>query len=130
MMPPSGPGVMPMMMPMAPHTAPGGAYPSNGSGVPHNVISGVNIPPYGVPMTKTSMGIPGPPQLPQGMHATNRYPIMRTEPIPAPPSQRVYMSVGVDPQNVMVNPQFMTQIQIQEEAAAAYQQQMQPQPAK
>ena len=77
-------------------------------------------------MTKTSMGVPGPPQLPQGMHATSRYPVVRTEPIPAPPSQRVYMPMGVDPQHVMVNPHYMTQMQMQE----AQTPHLAPQPAK
>ncbi|MGL4942140.1 MAG: hypothetical protein ACRC46_02990 [Thermoguttaceae bacterium] len=57
-----------------------------GSSIPQNAISGVNIPAYGTPMTKTTTGRPGPPQLPQGAVATNRYPVMRAEPIPAPPS--------------------------------------------
>jgi hypothetical protein len=106
-------GGMPMPPMMSPPMVQGG-FPVNGSSIPQNAISGVNIPPYGVPMTKTSMGVPGPPQLPQGMHATNRYPIVRTEPIPAPPTQRAYMPVGVDPPHVMVNPHYMTQMQMME----------------
>lgn len=64
----------------------GGQSMMMGSQIPQNAISGVNIPAYGVPMTKTTTGRPGPPQLPQGMHATSRYPVVRAEPIPAPPS--------------------------------------------
>jgi hypothetical protein len=68
----------------------GGMYPTNGvGGVPQNVIAGVNAPHHGVPMTKTTTGVPGPPQLPQDMHyAPNRSPVLRTEPMPAPPSPR------------------------------------------
>jgi hypothetical protein len=68
----------------------GGMYPTNGTGgIPQNVIAGVNAPHYGVPMTKTTTGIPGPPQLPQeGFYAPNRNPVLRTEPLPAPPSPR------------------------------------------
>ena len=73
----------------------GGAYPINGSTMPQNVIAGVNIPAYGVPMTKTTTGVPGPPQLPQDMHyGPNRHPIVRTEPIPAPPIPRTYAVPG------------------------------------
>ena len=92
-------GMMPpgMMMPQ-------GAYPVSGSSIPQNAISGVNIPPYGTPMTKTTSGIPGPPQLPQGMHSPNRYPVVRTEPVPAPP-------IGYDSPNVVYHPQHRTQQQ-------------------
>ncbi|MDR0869933.1 MAG: hypothetical protein LBN39_03990 [Planctomycetaceae bacterium] len=100
-----------------------GAFPVNGSSVPQNAISGVNIPPYGVPMTKTTTGVPGPPQLPQGMHSPNRYPVVRTEPVPAPPTAGVAQPtypyyarqaepmpqvrpIGVEPQNIAVNPQY------------------------
>ena len=95
-----------MMMPpgmMMPYGVPG-AYPTNGSSIPQNAIAGVNIPPYGTPMTKTTSGIPGPPQLPQGSHSPNRYNVVRTEPIPAPP-------IGYDSQNVVLHPQFRTQQQ-------------------
>ncbi|MGL4595686.1 MAG: hypothetical protein ACRCUY_13260 [Thermoguttaceae bacterium] len=81
-----------------------GGYPVNGSSIPQNMISGVNIPQYGTPMTKTTTGIPGPPQLPRGYPAPNRYPVVRAEPIPAPP-------VGVEPQNMVMNPQYMSQMQ-------------------
>ena len=93
------PGMMPPGM-----MGPQGAYPVNGSSIPQNAISGVNIAPYGTPMTKTTSGIPGPPQLPQGMHSPNRYPVVRTEPVPAPP-------VGYDPPNVVYYPQHTTQQQ-------------------
>lgn len=74
----------------------GGMYPTNGTGsIPQNVIAGVNIPPYGVPMTKTTTGVPGPPQLPQDMHyMPNRSPVLRTEPMPAPPSPRTFALPG------------------------------------
>ncbi len=70
-----------MMMPMMP------GYPSQmtGGSVPQNPISGINVPAFGTPMTKTTTGIPGPPQLPQGRHAVNRNDVIRTEPIPAAP---------------------------------------------
>ncbi|MDR1963623.1 MAG: hypothetical protein LBQ50_07570 [Planctomycetaceae bacterium] len=93
---------------------PQGAYPVNGSSIPQNMISGVNIPPYGTPMTKTSTGIPGPPQLPQGAHSPNRYPIVRAEPIPAAPRPVPVLQptpVGVNPQNVLVHPHYTSQLQ-------------------
>ncbi|MDR3181986.1 MAG: hypothetical protein LBT89_03550, partial [Planctomycetaceae bacterium] len=40
---------------------PAGYAPGQSSTIPQNLISGVNIPPYGTPMTKTTTGIPGPP---------------------------------------------------------------------
>ncbi|MDR2441040.1 MAG: hypothetical protein LBE12_16895 [Planctomycetaceae bacterium] len=116
-----------------------GGYPINGSSIPQNTISGVNIPSYGTPMTKTSTGIPGPPQLPQGAHSPNRYPIVRAEPIPAAPRpvlmpqpvlvpQPIPVSpIGVDPQNVLVHPHYTSQLQ-QQLAAQTQQQQPQPQP--
>jgi hypothetical protein len=98
---------------------PQGAYPVNGSSIPQNTISGVNIPPYGTPMTKTSTGVPGPPQLPQGMHSPNRYPIVRAEPIPAAPrpvmvpQPQIPTPVGIEPQNVLVQPHYTSQLQQQ-----------------
>jgi hypothetical protein len=66
-------------------------YATNGTSIPQNAIAGVNIPHYGVPMTKTTTGIPGPPQLPQDIHyLPNHSPVLRTEPIPAPPTPRTY----------------------------------------
>jgi hypothetical protein len=87
--------------------APQGVYPVNGSSIPQNAISGVNIPQYGTPMTKTSTGIPGPPQLPQGQHSVDRYPVVRAEPIPATPKGYI----GVDAQNVSVYSQYTSQSQ-------------------
>jgi len=73
----------------------GGGYPTNGTSMPQNLIAGVNIPPYGVPMTKTTTGVPGPPQLPQDIYyAPNHSPVLRTEPIPAPPVPRTYAPIG------------------------------------
>ena len=70
-------------------------HPMQGS-IPQNMIAGVNIPPYGVPMTKTTTGVPGPPQLPQDTHYTpNRSPILRAEPIPAPPIPRTLTQPGI-----------------------------------
>jgi len=86
--------VGPPQMP-PPNMTGGGMYPTNGTSIPQNVIAGVNIPPYGVPMTKTTTGIPGPPQLPQDIYyAPNRSPVLRTEPIPAPPVPRTYVQPG------------------------------------
>jgi hypothetical protein len=65
---------------------------SAGSMIPQNLISGVNIPPYGTPMTKTTTGVPGPFQLPPGeLYLPNRQEVVRTEPIPVPPSARSYV---------------------------------------
>ena len=82
-----------------------GMYPTNGSTIPHNMIAGVNIPHYGVPMTKTTTGVPGPPQLPQDMYyGPNRNPVVRTEPIPAPPTPRTYALPGQPIPNPYVPP--------------------------
>jgi hypothetical protein len=59
------------------------------TGVP---ISGRNIPSYGTPITKTTTGVPGPPQLPVAMDSGYRHPIIYAEPIPMPPSVRAYPS--------------------------------------
>ena len=81
--------------PQMPPPMGGGMYPMNGTSIPQNLIAGVNIPPYGVPMTKTTTGVPGPPQLPQDIYyAPNRSPVFRTEPIPAPPVPRTYAQPG------------------------------------
>jgi hypothetical protein len=59
--------------------------------IPQNAISGVTVPQYGTPMTKTTTGVPGPVQLPQGeIYFPNRQEVLRTEPIPVPPSQLAY----------------------------------------
>ena len=81
-------------------------YPANGTSIPQNVIAGVNIPPYGVPMTKTTTGVPGPPQLPQdGHYLPNRSPIVRTEPMPAPPTPRTFAQPGQPIPNPYIPPQ-------------------------
>ncbi|MDR3109967.1 MAG: hypothetical protein LBU65_09840 [Planctomycetaceae bacterium] len=90
-------------------------YPAfNGSTIPQNAISGVTIPQYGIPITKTTTGVPGPPQLPQGMHATDRYPVRRAEPIVAPPQPgaaivqpQPYVGVPVSP--VQLDPRTIPQ---------------------
>jgi hypothetical protein len=73
----------------------GGMYQSNGSTIPQHAIAGVNIPHYGVPMTKTTTGVPGPPQLPhEPYYGPNHSPVVRTEPIPAPPVPRAMAMPG------------------------------------
>ncbi|MDR0392244.1 MAG: hypothetical protein LBH59_10090 [Planctomycetaceae bacterium] len=67
------------------------------SSISGTFISGRDIPPYGVPMTKTTTGVPGPPLLPHAMDSGYRYPVMHAEPIPAPPSVRTYAPVGSSP---------------------------------
>ncbi|MDR1054045.1 MAG: hypothetical protein LBL39_07700 [Planctomycetaceae bacterium] len=62
------------------------------SSISGSLISGRDIPPYGTPMTKSTTGVPGPPQLPHAMDAGYRYPVNYAEPIPAPPSMRTYPS--------------------------------------
>lgn len=100
---------------------PQGAYPVGpGSSIPQNAISGVNIAKYGTPMTKTSVGIPGPPQLPRGQHSPNRYPVVRAEPIPAAPR-----SIGVDAQNITMYPQYTSQMQVIQDRAVSEQPMMQ-----
>ncbi len=119
-----------MMQAGMPSGMPQHMYPVNGSSLPQNLISGVNIPAYGTPITKTTSGVPGPPQLPQGMHSPNRYPVVRTEPIPAPPTHPAIM--GVEPQNVVMNPHYMSQLQAQAQAQLAQQQaaQLETQPGQ
>ena len=83
----------------------GGMYPANGTAMPQNMIAGVNIPPYGVPMTKTTTGVPGPPQLPvDGYYGPNHNSVLRTEPIPAPPGVRTYAQPGQPIPNPYVPP--------------------------
>jgi len=82
----------------------GGMHPMGG-GIPQNPIAGVNIPHYGVPMTKTTTGVPGPPQLPQDVYyGPNRNMVVRTEPIPAPPGLRTYAMPGQPIPNPYVAP--------------------------
>jgi hypothetical protein len=64
------------------------------SSMPGSRISGWDMPPYGTPMTKTTTGVPGPPQLPLAMDSGYRYPIIYAEPIPVPPSVRAYPPNG------------------------------------
>ena len=88
----------------------GQMYPMNGTSIPQNAIAGVNIPPYGVPMTKTITGVPGPPQLPQDMHyLPNRSPVLRTEPIPAPPVPRTFAQPGQPIPNPYIPPMAAAQ---------------------
>ena len=88
-----------------PHAGGGMFYPMNGMNMPQNVIAGVNAPHYGTPMTKTTTGVPGPPQLPQDIfYAPNRNPILRAEPIPAPPGQRTFAMPGEPIPNPYVPP--------------------------
>ncbi len=47
-----------------------GAMMVAGSGMPGAPISGVNMPPWGMPTTGTPIGLPGPPHLPYGGPAT------------------------------------------------------------
>ncbi|MDR0522542.1 MAG: hypothetical protein LBH00_11930 [Planctomycetaceae bacterium] len=69
------------------------AYPTGtGTLPPQNLISGVNIPPWGTPMTKTTTGVPGPPQLPtDAPYLPNRSTVIRAEPIIAPPAYPTYI---------------------------------------
>ena len=91
----------------------GGMYPPMGGTIPQNLISGVNIPPYGVPMTKTTTGIPGPPQLPQdAYYAPNHSPVIRTEPMPAPPALRTHAAVGQPIPNPYAPPMIAVQPQM------------------
>jgi len=99
-----------MMAPNGQMVYPTGMYPTNGTSIPQNAIAGVNIPPYGVPMTKTTTGVPGPPQLPQDIHyLPNRSPVLRTEPIPAPPTPRTFTMPGQPIPNPYVAPPMATQ---------------------
>ena len=83
----------------------GGMQNPQVGGIPQNPIAGVNIPAYGVPMTKTTTGIPGPPQLPMDMYyGPNRNPVVRAEPIPAPPAQRTFALPGQPVPNPYVPP--------------------------
>ena len=86
----------------------GGMHVPGSMGIPQVPISGVNIPRYGTPMTKTTTGVPGPPQLPQGMHyGPNRSSVLRAEPIPAPPTVPTFALPGQPIPNPYVPPQMM-----------------------
>ncbi|MDR1484943.1 MAG: hypothetical protein LBT09_08990 [Planctomycetaceae bacterium] len=67
------------------------------SSIPGNLISGRDIPQWGIPMTKTTTGVPGPPQLPYAMDSAYRYPVIHAEPVPVPPTRRAYPSAGAAP---------------------------------
>ncbi|MDR0391319.1 MAG: hypothetical protein LBH59_05400 [Planctomycetaceae bacterium] len=84
---------------LPPGVSPQAAIPSEPiqSSISGTFISGRDIPAYGTPMTKTTTGVPGPPQLPYAMDSGYRYPVIRAEPIPAPPSTRAYPQPGGSP---------------------------------
>jgi hypothetical protein len=52
-----------------PIVAPGYAVPPSGGTVPQNYISGVTGPQWGMPMSGTPIGLPGPPHVPLGVPA-------------------------------------------------------------
>lgn len=60
---PIGPNGAPMV------GVPGGPAPWSGGTVPQNYISGVNGPAWGMPMSGTPIGLPGPPHVPLGVPA-------------------------------------------------------------
>jgi len=79
-----------------------------GMGIPQVPVSGVNIPSIGPAMTRTTIGVPGPPQLPQGMHhGPSRASVLRAEPIPAPPSVPTFALPGQPIPNPYVPPHMM-----------------------
>ncbi|MDR1923791.1 MAG: hypothetical protein LBQ66_05400 [Planctomycetaceae bacterium] len=95
---------------LPPGVPPQAVIPSEviGTSIPRSYISGYDIPPYGTPMTKTTTGVPGPPQLPVAMDSGYRYPLRYAEPIPAPPTARAYaqpmqpgMPAGMPPAGMM-----------------------------
>jgi len=87
---------------------PVGSPQMGGMGIPQVPISGVNIPRHGVPMTRTTTGVPGPPQLPQDMHyGPNRSAVLRAEPIPAPPSVPTFAMPGQPIPNPYAPPPMM-----------------------
>ncbi len=51
------------------YAAPMGTAVGSGGTIPTTHISGVNAPQYGIPMTSTPIGLPGPPYLPRGYPA-------------------------------------------------------------
>ena len=83
-------GASGMPAPMQPNAAMSGA-----GWVPSNYISGVTGPQYGVPMTGTSVGLPGPPHLPLGMPAGMRKHAVATHTAPTYiPRPRKHAGIG------------------------------------
>jgi hypothetical protein len=87
-----------MMGEMGDGTA-GGPYPESGGAMPVGYVAGVTVPQYGMPMSGTPIGLPGPPHVPLGIpaglqrHTIRNHTIMR---IPEP-TQRVRLDVKQKP---------------------------------
>ncbi|MDB4394140.1 hypothetical protein N9Z67_02175 [Rhodopirellula sp.] len=86
-----------------------GNCPGNGAPMPPalpGMISGVNTPQYGMPMTGTPIGLPGPPHIPLGQPAGLKKHVMRNHTsvnIPRP-VEKVKMNVRMQPGYSYPNP--------------------------
>lgn len=79
------------------------------------MIAGVNAPQYGMPITGTPIGLPGPPHIPLGHKASLTKHVMRnTTPmhIPQPPSS---MKINVRQQPGMSYPNPVSRVNIREQ---------------
>ena len=86
-----GPNGVPTPMPL-------NAAMSGVGGVPSNYISGITGPQYGVPISGTRVGLPGPPQIPLGMPAGKKKHPLATRTAPTQvrvPSRHVQQGVGL-----------------------------------
>lgn len=84
---------MPMGMPTSAFAPGGGAGGAGSGGVPPNMVAGA--PQWGMPITGTPIGLPGPPHVPLGVPAGLRRHVMknRTRVMIPPPVAQVHMSV-------------------------------------
>jgi hypothetical protein len=78
---------------------PGGAVPAYPGTVPQNYIAGVTAPQWGMPMSGTPIGLPGPPHVPLGVPAgLQRYTIANHTKVFLPePTQHVRVDVKERP---------------------------------
>ncbi len=92
------PGGMPMMPGMGPGVPCAGPVPPGGA-MPANYVAGVTGPQYGMPISGTPIGLPGPPHVPLGGPAGLQKHVMRNWTcvnVP-PPTQKVRVDVKQHP---------------------------------
>jgi hypothetical protein len=95
---------------------PGGMGAGPGSQVPPELISGMTAPQYGMPMSGTPIGLPGPPHIPFGVPAGLQRHVMKNHThmdIPGPTAQ---MKIDVKQKPGMSYPKPVTHVRITEEA--------------
>lgn len=81
------------------HGAPGGPMPHPGMGFAPSMVAGVTGPQYGMPMTGTPIGLPGPPHIPLGVPAGLKHHSIRnkTKQCIPEPTQHMRMTVKQKP---------------------------------